>query len=520
MCSTGQGAARPAQLGFFDQVKEFCSHLFSASDWPARWYCGKWSDFHGWLYIFSDLLIWASYFAIPVLLLVLIKRRTDIPFPKLIWLFGAFIILCGITHLVDAGMFWWPVYRLSAVLRLLTGLVSSVTVFVLYKIIPDITSLRTVKDLEKEIAIRQVAEDKLAASEFLLSEAGRMGKVGGWELNAINKHLTWAKPVYDIHELPYNHQLEIEDAYSYYTPQYRVVIEQAVNECFREGKSFDLELQIKTANGRLLWVRAYGEALYDTAGNLLKLRGVFMDIDRYKVNELSLNKSVELVSLHNKQLKSFNHILSHNIRNHSSNLTLVSSLVNSAALDEDNALLFDKIRTISRLLNGTLDDLAKAIKIREVQLASELLDFEKITEDVFAIINSLVIANNAVITYDFKVKQITFPGIYLESILVNLLTNAIKYKKENESPVITLRTYYDVNGDTVLECQDNGSGIDLALHGNKIFGLYKTFHGRNDASGVGLFLIKTQVESQGGEIFVYSAVGQGATFKIVFHEKS
>ena len=155
VCNNCSPAHPQAKASLYTQAKEFFMKLFSTSDWPPRWHCGVWSDFHGWLYIFSDLLIWASYFAIPVLLLRMLIKRPDIPFPRIIWLFGAFIILCGATHLIDAILFWWPAYRLSAAIRFVTGIVSAVTVFALYKIMPLVFSLRTVKELEHEISERK-----------------------------------------------------------------------------------------------------------------------------------------------------------------------------------------------------------------------------------------------------------------------------------------------------------------------------------------------------------------------------
>ncbi|HEX8376630.1 MAG TPA: HAMP domain-containing sensor histidine kinase [Pedobacter sp.] len=142
------------------QIVDFFSNIFSTELWPARWHCGSWSDFHGWLYIISDLMIWGAYFAIPLLLFRLISKRTDLPFPKIFWLFISFILLCGLTHLMDAVIFWWPAYRLSAVIRFVAGVVSLFTVYALYKILPLVYTLRTAKQLEIEIEQRKQAEEE------------------------------------------------------------------------------------------------------------------------------------------------------------------------------------------------------------------------------------------------------------------------------------------------------------------------------------------------------------------------
>ncbi|MBS7564033.1 HAMP domain-containing histidine kinase [Mucilaginibacter sp. Bleaf8] len=403
VCGTSCNAAHQhttaAEQGLGIQTADFFKKLLDTSDWPPRWHCGKWSDFHGWLYIISDLLIWASYYIIPLLLITLVTRRKDIPFPKVIWLFVAFIISCGTTHLFDAIIFWWPAYRISAVLKFTTALISIAAVFALYKILPHLLNLRTVKELEREIAERKIAEQKLAD------------------------------------------------------------------------------------------------------------------------NEAILHKSLDLLSRHNQQLKNFTHILSHNIRNHASNISLLTDMIDEDKLDEDNLEITQKIKTVSERLNATLDDLSTVIKIRETVLEPETLHFDSVTRKVLEVMQSDLDANQAVIDLNFEAETISFPGIYLESIIMNLISNSIKYRKPDVAPHIGIHTYTE-NNRKVLTCTDNGIGIDLQLHGEKVFGLYKTFHHHRNAHGVGLFLIKNQIESQGGTIAVTSKPNEGTTFKITFNEQN
>ncbi|NHE58710.1 hypothetical protein [Cyclobacterium plantarum] len=131
-----------------EQVEEFFTKLLLADDWPARWLCGEWTSFHGWLYITSDIAIWLAYFVIPAIIIFFTQKRHNLPFLPVFWLFGAFIILCGSTHLIDALMFWWPGYRLSALLRLLTALVSLATSFVLIRDLPKLIAVKPKDELK------------------------------------------------------------------------------------------------------------------------------------------------------------------------------------------------------------------------------------------------------------------------------------------------------------------------------------------------------------------------------------
>jgi signal transduction histidine kinase len=145
------------------QIADFFRGLFDTGQWPARWHCGNWSSFHGWLYILSDLTIWVAYFLIPVIILsYLSKKKNGIKFQKIYLLFAAFILLCGLTHFLDAMMFWIPMYRLSALVRLVTGVVSMLTVYYLIKILPQAFRLKSTEELEREVARRIQAEANLA----------------------------------------------------------------------------------------------------------------------------------------------------------------------------------------------------------------------------------------------------------------------------------------------------------------------------------------------------------------------
>jgi chemotaxis family two-component system sensor kinase Cph1 len=189
LCGPKNVSSHPINQGLLSQVKHFFSKLFDTADWPARWRCGNWEEFHGWLYIISDVAIWVAYFAIPILLFRIISKRKDIPFPKILWLFIAFIMLCGSTHLLDALIFWWPAYRLSALIRFLTAIVSLFTVYALYKLLPMIYRLRTLDELEAEIIERKKAEEEvrlqqvsIRATEELMAKKDEFMSIASHEL--------------------------------------------------------------------------------------------------------------------------------------------------------------------------------------------------------------------------------------------------------------------------------------------------------------------------------------------------
>ncbi|MDB6071676.1 MAG: integral rane sensor hybrid histidine kinase, partial [Verrucomicrobiales bacterium] len=175
--SGGWGAA-PGGI----RMIEFFQHLFDTSGFPPRWTCGRWTEGHGWLHIVSDVAIAAAYAAIPVSLLYLIRKRRDVPFGPVFGLFALFIICCGLTHLVEASLFWYPWYRLSGLLKAMTAVVSWLTVVALWRVLPEMLALpglaRVNRQLKEEIAERRQAEEARRESEERLQFVAERSQVG------------------------------------------------------------------------------------------------------------------------------------------------------------------------------------------------------------------------------------------------------------------------------------------------------------------------------------------------------
>lgn len=133
------------------------SWLLDPSHFPPRWRCGVgWANdpWLGWLHIASDLGVWAAYVSIPFVLLYFAAQRKDLPFRRIFILFAAFILLCGTTHLMEAIIFWWPAYRLAGAIKLVTAVVSWLTVLALIRIVPVMLTMRSPEELEAQVAER------------------------------------------------------------------------------------------------------------------------------------------------------------------------------------------------------------------------------------------------------------------------------------------------------------------------------------------------------------------------------
>jgi signal transduction histidine kinase/CheY-like chemotaxis protein len=148
--------------------------LFDTTGFPARWHCGVWSAELGWLHIVSDTAVFGAYTAIPIVLAFFVLRKPDVPFPRIFWLFVAFIFACGFGHLIEAIIFWEPIYRFAGVVKAFTAVVSWLTVVALVLVMPQALQLpglaKLNAELRNEVDERRRAEDALRASEDKLAK--------------------------------------------------------------------------------------------------------------------------------------------------------------------------------------------------------------------------------------------------------------------------------------------------------------------------------------------------------------
>ncbi|WP_161499177.1 PAS domain-containing sensor histidine kinase [Flavipsychrobacter stenotrophus] len=290
-----------------------------------------------------------------------------------------------------------------------------------------------------------------------------------------------------------------------------------VQDNVRKGKKVIYERNIKSSGNDDQW---YNITFHPVSGMQNEVLGIIMEIENItarKKSELELNKSFNLLNEQNKRLLNFSYIISHNLRSHTSNIKSILTFLEDAENEDEKVEMMEHLKNVSNSLDETIHNLNDVVSINNsVNLIYRplfLIEFISKATDVLKeqIIQKKVIIDNKLLID----TSVNFNPAFLESIMLNFLSNAIKYSHPDRRPVITLDSYLD-NGQFVLIIADNGIGIDLEKNGDKLFGFYKTFNGNSDARGLGLFICKNQVEYMGGKIEVESELGRGTTFKIFF----
>ncbi|MGZ5303115.1 MAG: ATP-binding protein [Bacteroidia bacterium] len=242
------------------------------------------------------------------------------------------------------------------------------------------------------------------------------------------------------------------------------------------------------------------------------------DVSTMKSLHRELEGSFETITKQNQGLLNFSNIVSHNLKSYSNNLAAILTLYNEAESATEKKEYFDMLLTISKGFSATVEHLNEVVKMQhDDSLKLEEIKLYDYIEMIIQILQVQVKASGATILNKInKEATINANPAYMESILLNLLTNAIKYKHPQRNPVIEIYCS-SVDNKSIISIKDNGLGINLAKHGKDLFGIYKTFHKHPDSQGIGLFITKYQAEAMGAKIDVQSQENEGSTFSVVFN---
>ena len=300
------------------------------------------------------------------------------------------------------------------------------------------------------------------------------------------------------------------------SPEDYVAFKQALQRLLsKEQEEFNTEILLQTKNGKRIWINMLVAPIWSNEIEAQKYILIIEDIDAKKTTEEDLHNSFDLVNEQNKRLLNFSYIVSHNLRSHSSNIKSISNLMDEADTEEEKLELMEMLRKVSLSLQDTMTNLNEVVNIQSnIGLQREELNLKVFIDSTLHVLNEQIIQKDATLFVDVDSNAtVLYNAAYLESILLNLVSNAIKYASHDRVPIVKIE-YNAVM--KKLSVSDNGIGIDLKKHGHNMFGMYKTFHKNADAKGLGLFITKNQIEAMGGKITVESEPHKGTTFTVYF----
>jgi PAS domain S-box-containing protein len=298
-------------------------------------------------------------------------------------------------------------------------------------------------------------------------------------------------------------------------------------ECHgKEVKIWSGEFKVQKKSGNEIDIFLTNSPVYNEYGVLTGFIGVSSDItERIKAdNELKelnrdLKKYTEELIAANKGLEQFSYIISHNLRAPVANIIGLGNLLDEDYPEEVKKKFKAEMLNNVKRLDTIIKDLNDILQVKvETSEKKELVDLNDLVDSIKEGIGQVIQKEKVEIITDFQeVPVLHSIKTYLHSVFYNLIFNSVKYRQIQREPVLKIKSRQK-EGKVIINFEDNGVGIDLEKRGNEIFGLYKRFHHHVEGKGMGLFMVKTQVELMGGKIKVSSEVDEGTIFTIEFEQ--
>ena len=294
-------------------------------------------------------------------------------------------------------------------------------------------------------------------------------------------------------------------------------IYEVINKSMKTLESWSYDYRVVLPSKGVRWLRGHGRPIQLVDGSFL-WNGCVIDITSQKEKEEEAKKTIDTIEAQNTRLMNFAHIATHNLRSYSNNLAILLELAEEEEDPNEKIEIMSHVKRVSEGLSNTMIHLNEIVTIHtDVSKALESINLNRYIEKTIHVLKGNITQKKAKVINKVSTDvSVQYNPAYIESILLNLMSNALKYTHPERNPEIKLETFY--KGDQlIMQISDNGIGIDLEKHGENLFGMYKTFHRNDDAVGIGLFLTKNQIEAMGGKIEVESKVNIGTIFKVIFN---
>ncbi|AMA49565.1 MULTISPECIES: PAS domain-containing sensor histidine kinase [Flavobacterium] len=375
------------------------------------------------------------------------------------------------------------------------------------------TDITNQKEVEKENKIVELR------NQF----ANEASEIGVWDWNLLTNEVFYSAQSLKILEIEGREGL-ISDPEKWdklVHPDDKEAYFDRIKEHF-EGKTPHYETYHRVmCNGVYKWILDRGKVIErDSYGKPLRIVGTHTDVTIQKEKEEKLRETFDVVNKQKGKLMNFAHIVSHNLKSHTENFYMLLSFYKNGYVSTEEVI--KSLQVVFNELKETIDNLVDLVGLQaEVINEKQKNKLRYYIERSLSVLKEMVYAKGIFVNLDINENfEVSFIPAYLESVIFNLTTNAVKYSDPNKKDSFIsfyLKSEIDDNIEYDVLCvEDNGIGIDLEKYQQAVFGPYKTFHKNRESTGIGLYIAKNQVEAMGGKISVVSKLGVGSVFKVYF----
>jgi PAS domain S-box-containing protein len=475
-------------------------------------YCLIWNSALLWLHVISDALIVLSYYAIPLALLYFIRRYKNFPFNKLLFMYAAFILACGTTHLISIITIWQPIYWLEGWMKFLTALLSIITAIVTITIAPKaLAEIGYKQRLEEEI----IKNSRIATATFESVQSMYVTDAQGYfiKINKAFSELTG----YSMADLA-GKKARILNTERQDAEFFKNLGELLLRDGYWSG-----EVKQKKKNGEFFLELVNIIAVKDEQDCITHYVINCTNIDVIKAYEAGLIEAKEKAERFSTLKTQFIASMSHEIRTPMAAIIGFSdlSLLDDIDMPEEIRIYLQHINTASNSLLGILNDILDFTKLETgyVVIEHHPLSIHDLLNSIGTLFNGSAKQKGIAFTiaHDSTIPlEVLGDKLRVQQVLTNLVGNAIKFTAQGSVKLeVTLQKMTSTQVQLLFTVTDTGIGIALE-HQDRLFKEFSQIDGsftrKYGGTGLDLVISKELVELMGGEIKVVSEKDHGSCF--------